>query len=94
LGDDPNSHQHCPGTRFYFSDITVSNVALRLQNLKASKATGMDSIPAKVLKASSHIIAISLTVILRQSLSTGGSIDILYTLEGASNSSAIQKLKP
>jgi hypothetical protein len=26
-----------------------SNVALRLQNLKASKATGMDNIPAKVL---------------------------------------------
>jgi hypothetical protein len=38
LGDDPNFHQHCPGTRFYFSDISVSNFALRLQNLKASKA--------------------------------------------------------
>ena len=72
LGDDPNFHQHqCPGTRFYFSDISVSNVALRLQNLKASKATGVDNIPAKVLKAVSHIIAPSLTVIFKQSLSTG-----------------------
>ena len=44
LGDDPNFHQHCPGTRFYFSDISVSNVALRLQNLKASEATGIDNI--------------------------------------------------
>ena len=71
LGDDPNFHQHFPGTRFYFSDISVSNVALRLQHLKASKATGIDNIPAKVLKAASHIIAPSLTVIFKQSLSTG-----------------------
>ena len=72
LGDDPNFHQHqCPGIRFYFSDISVSNVALRLQNFKASKATGVDNIPAKVLKAVSHIIAPSLTVIFKQSLSTG-----------------------
>jgi hypothetical protein len=60
-----------PGTRFYFSDISASNVALRLQNLKASKATGVDNISAKVLKAASHIIAPSLTVIFKQSLSTG-----------------------
>jgi hypothetical protein len=51
---DLNFHQHCPGTRFYFTDISVSNVALRLQNLKASKATGIDNIPAKDLKAASH----------------------------------------
>jgi hypothetical protein len=42
--------QHCPGTRFYFSDISVSNVALRLQNLKASKAAGVDNIPEKFLR--------------------------------------------
>jgi hypothetical protein len=68
LSDDPNFHEHCPGIRFYFSDICVSNVALRLQNFKASKATGIDNIPAKVLKAASHIIAPSLTVIFKQSL--------------------------
>ncbi|CAB4006630.1 Hypothetical predicted protein, partial [Paramuricea clavata] len=68
---DPNFHQHCPGTRFYFSDISVSNVALRLQNLKASKATGVDNIPAKFLKAASQIIAPSLTVIFKQPLCTG-----------------------
>jgi hypothetical protein len=39
----PNFHQYCPGTRFYFSDMSVSNVALRLQNIKASKATGIDN---------------------------------------------------
>jgi hypothetical protein len=70
-GDYRNFQKHCLGTRFYFSDISVSNVALRLQNLKASKATGVDNIPAKVLKAASHIIAPSLTVIFKQSLSTG-----------------------
>jgi hypothetical protein len=48
---------------------------LRLQNLKASKATGIDNIPAKVLKAASHIIAPLLTVIFKQSLSTGISIN-------------------
>ena len=71
LGDEPTSHQHCPGTHFYFSEISASNVALRLQNLKASKATGMDNILAKALKVASYIIAPSLTVIFRQSLSTG-----------------------
>ena len=55
----------------YFSDIRVSNVAFRLQNLKASKATGVYNIPAKVLKAVSHIIAPSLTVIFKQSIGSG-----------------------
>ena len=63
VGDDPISFDHCPGTRFYFSDISVRSVALRFRNLKASKATGVDNIPAKVLKAVSHIIAPSLTYI-------------------------------
>jgi hypothetical protein len=72
LGCDPNSHQHCPGIRFYFSDIKVMLPCVYKINLKASKATGMDNIPAKrVLKAASRIIAPLLTVIFRQSLSTG-----------------------
>ena len=71
LDDKATSHQQCPGTRFYFSKISASNFALHLQNLKASKATGMDNMPAKALKVASYIIAPSLTVIFRQSLCTG-----------------------
>ena len=44
-------------TQFYFSQINVSSVTLTLQNLKANKATGLDKIPAKILKLSSDIIA-------------------------------------
>ena len=47
VGDDLISLDHCPGTRFNFSDISVSSVALSLRNLKASKATGVENIPAK-----------------------------------------------
>ena len=43
--------------RFKFANINVSNVAMNLSNLKASKATGMDNLPAKILKISSYLIA-------------------------------------
>ena len=35
---------------FGFFNIPVENVALMLKNLKVSKSTGLDKIPAKVLK--------------------------------------------
>ena len=39
---------HYSGTRkFNFSEITVSKIVSILQRLKASKATGIDKIPAK-----------------------------------------------
>ena len=68
-GDEPTSHEYCPGTHFYFSKISASNVAVGLQNLKPFKATGMDKIPAKALKAAKYIIAPSLTVTFKQSFS-------------------------
>ena len=39
--------------------------------IKASKATGMDYLPTKVLKISSYLIAPSLTAILNMSLRSG-----------------------
>ena len=55
----------------------MENVALTLKNLKVSKSTGLDKIPAKVLKIASSIIAIapSLTFIFNLSLSSGIFID-------------------
>ena len=57
--------------RFKFGNVNVSNVAMNLSNLKASKATGMDNLPAKILKISSYLIAPSLTAIFNMSLKSG-----------------------
>ena len=46
---------------FRFSNIPVKTVALTVKCLKVSKSTGLDKIPAKVLKIASSIIAPSLT---------------------------------
>ena len=48
---------------------------LRQNTLKVSKSTGLDKIPAKVLKILSIIIALSLTFIFNLSLSSGIFID-------------------
>lgn len=61
---------HLP-INFSFSPILVDSVNSTLKNLKASKSTGLDKIPAKILKLSSSVIAPSLTFILNLSLSTG-----------------------
>ena len=45
----------CPDIRFKFPNINVSNVAIGLSNLKASKATGMDNIPAKTYYHFQHV---------------------------------------
>ena len=63
------------GPRFVFSQISQINVATSLKRPKVSKATGMDSIPAKILKMSANIIASSLTAILNLSLNSGIYID-------------------
>ena len=69
----------CPNNyfvpRFVFSQISQINVATSLRRLKVSKATGMDSIPAKILKMSADIIAPSLTAIFNLSLNSGIYID-------------------
>ena len=60
---------------FYFSQISVENVALTLRNVKANKSTGLYKIPAKILKLSSDIVAPSLTHIFNLSLETGTYVD-------------------
>ena len=50
-------------TEFQFHQINVENVALALMNLKTNKSTGLDKIPAKVLKLTADIIAPSLSCI-------------------------------
>ena len=64
---------------FRFSNIPVKNFALTLKNLKVSKSTGLDKIPAKVLKIASSIIAPSLTFIFNLSLSSGGQDSEIFT---------------
>ena len=58
-----------------FSNLPVESVASTLKNLKVTKSTGLDKIPAKVLKIASSIIAPSLTFIFNLSLSSGIFID-------------------
>ena len=58
-----------------FSPIHVDSVASTLRGLKACKATGLDKIPAKILKLSADIIEPSLTFIFNVSLATGIYID-------------------
>ena len=64
-------------TTFRFHSIEVNNIVLALTNLKVNKATGLDKIPAKVLRISADIIAPSLTYIFNLSLYTGIYIDEL-----------------
>ena len=58
-------------TSFHFSQIEIHNVYSILNNLKANKSTGLDKIPAKILKLSAEIIAPSLTYIFNLSLASG-----------------------
>ena len=58
-------------TSFHFSQIEIHNVYSILNNLKANKSTGLDKIPAKILKLSAEIIAPSLTYIFNLSLESG-----------------------
>jgi hypothetical protein len=48
---------------------------MTLRNLKDNKSTGLDKIPAKILKLASDIIAPSLTFIFNLSLATGIYVD-------------------
>ncbi len=62
-------------TIFHFHSIDVNNIVLPLTNLKVNKSTGLDKIPAKVLRLSEDIIVPSLTYIFNLSLYTGICID-------------------
>ena len=60
---------------FCFLEISIENVSMTLRNLQANKSTGLDKIPAKILKLASGIIAPSLTFIFNLSLATGIYVD-------------------
>ena len=60
---------------FVFQYINVDNVKSSLMNLKMNKSTGLDKIPAKMLKLSADIISPSLTYIFNRSLESGIYID-------------------
>ena len=60
---------------FHFTYIAVENVLTTLRYLKVSKSTGTDQIPAKMLRITADVIALSLTFIFNLSLSTGIFVD-------------------
>ena len=64
-----------PKENFHFPDITIDSVSKRLQKLNVSTATGMDGIPANILKLTSTLIAPSITFIFNLSIRTGVYID-------------------
>ncbi len=64
-----------PKENFHLADITIDSVSKRLQKLNVSKATGMDGIPANILKLTSTLIAPPITFIFNLSIRTGMYID-------------------
>ena len=62
-------------TIFHFYHINIDEIVLALTNLKVNKSTGLDKIPANVLRLSADIIAPSLTYIFNLSLQTGVYVD-------------------
>ena len=62
-GQLPNSDQFLTGVF-----LSVSEVDLILLNLDASRATGPDELPAKILKETADVIAPSLTKLFNKSL--------------------------
>ena len=62
-------------SQFNFHTINESSTLKNLKNLKISKATGVDGIPAKILKLSYNIISPSFTYIFNLSISTGVFVD-------------------
>ena len=56
---------------FKFRAISEQEVITELSNLKVSKSTGLDTIPARVLKISVNIIAPSISWIFNLSLKKG-----------------------
>ena len=60
---------------FEFSAISEEEVDTELCNLKETKSTGLDMIPARILKISANIIAPSITWIFNLSLKKGIFVD-------------------
>ena len=64
-----------PECLFTLSEISKYEVFHLLSDLKISKSTGIDSIPARVLKISAEIISSSLTWIFNLCIKTGVYMD-------------------
>ena len=62
-----------PDSDLFLTDVilSVSEVELTLLNLDASKATGPDELPAKILKGTAEVIAPSLTELFNKLLRLG-----------------------
>jgi hypothetical protein len=52
-----NNHTPSLKSTFTFNEIFTAEVISVIQNLKTSKSTGIDNIPAKILKISANIIS-------------------------------------
>ncbi len=75
ITDSFQSSNSTTDTTFHFHRIETDNIAFALMNLEVNKSTGLDKIPANVLRLSADIIAPSLTYILNLSLDTGIYVD-------------------
>ena len=74
--DSVNMHQKpCKNITFNFSEIHPDEVIHQLVDLKISKSTGVDNIPAKALKLAAGIIGPSLAWIFNLSIKTGIYVD-------------------
>ena len=56
---------------FKFERVSENDVKTKLRNLKTGKTSGLDDIPARLLKDSSNIVASPLTKIINTSLTQG-----------------------
>ncbi|CAB4005710.1 Hypothetical predicted protein [Paramuricea clavata] len=74
--DDENYHSnYYSNINFKFSEIGMDDIICQLRNLKISKSTGIDNIPAIALKLSAEVIGPSLTWIYNLSIETGIYVD-------------------
>ena len=72
--DTDNNISHL-NTLFKFRAICEQKVITELNNLKVSKSTGLDTIPAQVLKIPANITAPSITWLFNLSLKKGNFVD-------------------
>ena len=67
----PESYVRESTQEFTFCDVTEQEVYQLLSSLSPTKASGLDRLPAKLIKLASPYITKSLTIIFNRSLSTG-----------------------
>ena len=70
-----NNHTPSLKSTFTFTEICTAEVISVIRNLKTSKSTGIDNIPAKILKIFPNIIGPSITKIFNISLNSGIFVD-------------------